>query len=513
MCIRDSIIAFLEKWLEPWGPDRKWEVILLDAYAPGLTDNVQRLCWSRGYICPTHGGGASMIVQTNDTDHHEHVRKRFIEVQTQRLITKTRMQGGGMAELDLRENIDCMITVMSDLDLHLIATAGYLRTGTTNALNGDQDHEIKNEAGVFWKEMDMRTAVNAAVADAKRRCSNGEIPWTYAAIQKEITPYPKRNCLDVILPGQEDEATIDPDGLKWDEDEPHGVQGEESDKDGPVEDFDPADWVDGAAAEVACTKITVTDAGHHGHGATEVGTVDEDVIELSFKQNRTLRQLREADALFKDVGGVLGASLRNTLSNVIHAEEKRFASHMHGHPKVIRDLQEGLRAEEMRMREARVEYAERMRLKKETDLARKALQDADRELKKRKQDLKYQDKVMAALATSRAYTLNMLGATNKSGGNKEHAKNRFKVLDQVREVGELSAEQTFHWSFFKAAWDAAMAAFHKDKWAGFFAEMVQNVLQDLLKGQTNALSVFVETEKARVLNDVPALVIPLPESG
>ena len=120
---------------------------------------------------------------------------------------------------------------------------------------------------------------------------------------------------------------------------------------------------------------------------------------------------------------------------------------------------------------------------------------------------------MAALATSRAYTLEMLGATHKNGGNKEHAKHRSKVLDQVREVGELSAEQTFHWSFFKGAWDTAMAAFHKDKWAGFFAEMVQKVLQDLLAGQTDALSVFVETEKARVLSNVPALVIPLPERG
>ena len=43
--------------------------------------------------------------------------------------------------------------------------------------------------------------------------------------------------------------------------------------------------------------------------------------------------------------------------------------------------------------------------------------------------------------------------------------------------------------------------------------MVQKVLQDLLAGLTDALSVFVETEKARVLSDVPALVIPLPESG
>ena len=504
----EDIIAFLELWLEPWGPGREWEIMLMDAYAPGLTDNVQRLCWGRGYINITHGGGASMILQTNDTDHHEHVRKRFIELQTQRLITKTRMQGGGMADLDLRENIDIMIRVMSDLDLHLTATAGYLRTGTTNALNGDQDTMIKMEAAGFWKEMDMRTAVNAAVADAKRRCIDGEIPWTYAAIMKEIKPYPNKHCLHVILPGQEDEATIDPDGRKWDEEEPQSVQVEESDAGGPVEYFCAGDWVDGADAEVAWAKNTDTDAQHHGHGATalaEVETVDEDVIELSFKQNKTLRQLRDADAIFKDVGGVLGASLRNTLSSVVHAEEKKFAAHMKGNPRVIAELEDGLRAEEKRMREARVEYAEQMRFKKETELAKKALKDTDRQLRKRKQDVKHQDKVLAAMATSRAYTLEMLGATHKKGGTKEHAKNRSKVLDQLREVGELSAEQTFHWTFFKVAWDTSMVAFHKDKWAGFFAEMVQKVLQDLLAGQTDALSVFVETEKARVLSDVPAL--------
>ena len=457
-----------------------------------------------------------MLLQTNDTDHHEHVRKRFIELQTQLMIKKTRMQGGGMAELDIYENIDIMIRVMSDVKLHLTATAGYLRTGTTNALNGDQDTEIKNEAAGFWKEMDMRTAVNAAVADAKQRCKDGLIPWTYAAIKKEITPYPNKHLLGVILPGQEDEATIDPDGRKWDEEQPESVQGEGSDAGGPVEYFCPEDWVDGADAEVECMKNADTDAQHHGHGATalvEVETVDEDVIELSFKQNKTLRQLRAADDIFKDLGGVLGASLRNTLANVVHAEEKTFAEHMKQNPKVLAELEGGLREEEARMREARVEYAEQMKLKRENTLAKKALADTDRQLKKRKQDVKHQDKVLAAMMASRAYTLAMLGDTHKKGGTKEHAKNRSKVLDQVREVGELSAEQTFHWSFFKVAWDASMVAFHKDKWAGVFAEMMQNILHALLAGQTDALSVFVENEKARVLSNVPALVIPLPESG
>ena len=55
-------------------------------YAPCLTDDVQRLCWSRGYKSITHGGGAFMILHTNDTDDHEPARKRFIDLQTQRML-------------------------------------------------------------------------------------------------------------------------------------------------------------------------------------------------------------------------------------------------------------------------------------------------------------------------------------------------------------------------------------------------------------------------------------------
>ena len=53
-----------------------------------------------------------------------------------------------------------------------------------------------------------------------------------------------------------------------------------------------------------------------------------------------------------------------------------------------------------------------------------------------------------------------------------------------------------------------MAAFQKDRCAGLFVEMMQTFLDELLTGQADALSVFVENEKARVLGDVPALVVP-----
>ena len=66
-----------------------------------------------------------MVAQTNDTDHHLWVRKRFIERQTGLMIQKARATGGGLVDLTREENIDIMIEVMSDVNLHLHAAKGY----------------------------------------------------------------------------------------------------------------------------------------------------------------------------------------------------------------------------------------------------------------------------------------------------------------------------------------------------------------------------------------------------
>ena len=56
--------------------------------------------------------------------------------------------------------------------------------------------------------------------------------------------------MDIIKVGQEEDATLDPDGVPW-ETEPHTMEDEEGtdadpveDKDGEAPDFDSQDWVD-----------------------------------------------------------------------------------------------------------------------------------------------------------------------------------------------------------------------------------------------------------------------------
>ena len=217
--------------------------MLLDAYGPGLTDNVQRLCWKKGYIVVTHGGGASMVCQTNDVAHHKDVRKDFIDLQTEALVHKARGQGGGLVDLTPEENISIMNQVMANIDLHLKASRAYKYTGTTNAFDGSEDHLITGDAKVFWDEHGMRQQIDEAVNDIEERWQAGILPWGLKTVMSLIQPYPERCEMDEWRPGMEDEATEDPDGVPWSVDEA-GASAAEDALDDNIIDFDTLDWVD-----------------------------------------------------------------------------------------------------------------------------------------------------------------------------------------------------------------------------------------------------------------------------
>ena len=53
-----------------------------------------------------------------------------------------------------------------------------------------------------------------------------------------------------------------------------------------------------------------------------------------------------------------------------------------------------------------------------------------------------------------------------------------------------------------------MSDIHLEHWAELFAEIAQNILNDLLDGRSNALSVFMDNETRRILPEIPALVVP-----
>ena len=171
-----------------------------------------------------------MVAQTDDTDHHGHVRKRFIELQTFLMIQKARTMGGGLVGLTAEENIDIMIEVMSKRDLHLLASRGYKYTGTTVALDGSEDCKICREAKDFWQELGMIQLINSAVAEVETKFKDGCLLWTYTTVRSLMPTYPRGGHLDVVKLGQEGEATPDPDGIPWDTEQVEAEGGEAANK-------------------------------------------------------------------------------------------------------------------------------------------------------------------------------------------------------------------------------------------------------------------------------------------
>ena len=524
------MIRFLEEFLEPWGPGRRWEFISLDAYAPGLTDNVQRLCWSRGFILVTHGGGASMIAQTSDTDHHLFVRQRFIEKQTVLEMKKARSQGGGLVDLTLEENIDIMAEVMLSKDLHLMATRGFKLTGTTIALDGTEDDMVTREAGVFWKELGMRAEVDAAVADVERRWNEGRLPRTYATVQSLITPYPRRGQLGKLLPGQDDEATPDPDGVPWTVDD-RGPGGSEHDDDSDENecglladdaDCDPDDWMaDGADAIGAepsvgerCGAVRHGDgsesgAVRHGAGAGAGGSrLSEPQADLMLRHSGRLQKLASAKDIAQDLGGVVGASMSSSIDLMVRAEVKSFRAHNDCAPVVRADMQRLLEEEESAFRAARADARWQLEQRQSKRKAAAELQAVVTALKKARRDARAAESVVVANEAVKLYSLDMLGHGKKHGGPESCRKARFEVMQRVRNVAELSDEQSNDWEFFARAWDSQLSAASCKEWGKIFAETMQGVLDKLPNGEYTALSDFMERETQRVLGQLRVLAVP-----
>ena len=72
------------------------------------------------------------------------------------------------------------------------------------------------------------------------------------------------------------------------------------------------------------------------------------------------------------------------------------------------------------------------------------------------------------------------------------------MLERLRRAAELSAAQTSLWDCFKNSWDKEMAEIHGENWAELFAQQVQNVINELAAGRSDALSVFMYNESRRV---------------
>ena len=194
-----DVLCFLDRHIPPMSLRslRRWRIYLTDDFASHKTKNVERLLWGKGSVSMNHGGGVTPILQTNDTDQNQHVKREYVTLESALMLRL--MQAGQVVPTPSDEQIiDMMADVLSRREIHMLGADGYKKTGMGVALDGSEDHLVCREAGVLWKEYGMREKINREVALVREEFRAGRLSWTQDDVRKLIQPYP-RHAADEVL--------------------------------------------------------------------------------------------------------------------------------------------------------------------------------------------------------------------------------------------------------------------------------------------------------------------------
>ena len=534
---QEHVLRFLDTHLPKMSQSRQWRIIFADDFSAHLSDQVLRLCWSRGYVFLAHGGGVTPVVQTPDTDLNQHVKRSYTAVETTELLQQMR-DGTCVPHCTPEKCIDLMEEVLRHTPLHLGAADGYLKTGLTVALDGSQDEEVVREALVFWHERQMRTKINAAVAEVREEVRAGRLKWCQRDVQHVIKPYPKHGRTDAILSKQGDDTWIPEGEAKYvDDDDDDGDddadEDDESGDDAEDGDEDPRDEAGGAAGqhdeavgaagppdEAGGADVPPDEEGSSAEAgeqreARSSGRDDTMVDREVCTSEPAANNVSQCQTLIAALEGTI-PSLRTagaitavaSIDNEIRKVRRRLRGLCREDEDVVlalrahRDAEDKLQRKRLRdVREAQAKMLTKAKLQRE-------LQDVNEEVKKRKRQVMEQESILAEQAAVKKFSLDELGKGKANGGATAGRKNRHEVLDRLGRSCGLSPAQRNDFKWWKEEWDSVMLNAHKENWADTFASWMQRVLSDWKGGVSNAFSLFVHSETCRCLRDEYALQVP-----
>jgi len=504
-----DIIAYLQKHLEPWEEGRDWRIMLADDYAAHKTENVWALCWSRGYILLIHGGGATPVGQTPDTDLNETVRRRY-GIQEARLLIEKMRNGQVVPKLTHEECMLVMHEVLSDPELHTQASEGYKKVGQSIDLHGREDALVCREAGTFWNEettdkyASMRPKIDAELTAVAEEFESGGITWCSRDVRRLITPYPANKAVDRILRNLGDDFYHDSlQGLDVGGDDAAVAEGDEeapnSSSEGSDEDETPVEHVEDRATSLA---LCGADVGPASNGM-EIEPLSASQADAVHQAKATLASLEATLESLRAIGSVRGVQC---IEAEIQKERRKERILVKQSPAVAEAFSRLRRAEEQDADRKRRLAAEQDEKKRE---AAKAIKDRDAavaEVKRSRRMIQEMESIRATTHAVKTFTVDALGAGSPNAGGAKAKKNRYDVLDRLARLkAGLSAGQKNDWPWFKEAWDTEMVTQHGANWAALFSAWVQNVLEDK---RSNAFSVFVHSETCRVFHGTAALHVP-----
>ena len=486
----DDVLNFIEQRLEPMTEGRRWRILLLDAYSAHLTERVRRCAWHKGYVVITHGGGASSICQTNDTDLHAHLKRLYIEMEMADALEQMRLKPWGVPIPRRSDVIGWVCCMWSSQELHLRASGGFLKVGLSNALDGSQDAEICREAGEFWHREGMRRRRLQVIHDVDVEVDAGRLTWRYADVYKVISPFPvhgKRWDNEPADKGSESSAAGDTDS---------DIRGDGEDSDDPGGDLDADPDIRGGGDDAQLPLALAQE-----------GSLRPDV-EALLQSSRA--KLASMGVVLQQVQAIGSLSLEAQVEKAIHIEQKKIRILSREHPEVSKLFLDAQDAEERQMRKDMISIRNSFAEDKQRKDAIKDLLEQQDKLRERKLELLRASTLVECAKALKSWDLDDLGQGHASGGSRAHAKNRVAILERVRARSKpLPPDLANDWSWFLKHWDAARVAmlhpWQKDGWARDFLGIVKDLVSKLREDE-DALAKWMRRERRKYLT-APALCL------
>ena len=383
-------------------------------------------------------------------------------------------------------------------------------------MDGTEDEQIVREAGKFWNAMGMRAIVNKEIETVRTEARAKRLSWTQHDVKSLIPEYPVHKATDDVIEKQGEHF-----GAAGDVTAVAGVDGETepavADNDGGAEVAAESEHV---SEDESDTESSDREALQAEWNATSAAVAAEEAQrdlepehELSLREAEDLERsqtlistLEESIKGLRQVGAVVACM---SLENELHKERRRQRNLSAESPAVAEALaRQRHLADVKERRQKRIIDEANAEMKQLRDEAVKEAEQAKSQLKKRKAALAALENLLESKQAIKRFPEHALGVGHPTGGGAQGRKARHEVLDRIACTGAgLSQPQKNDWAWFKDSWDHKMVQQYAAEWGGKFTSWMQEILNRIEDGVSNAFSVFVNSETRRCFSDCKGLVI------
>jgi len=214
----EHILAYLDKWLRPWTPERKaaldYRILYLDVARSHVGDAVVDFAFSRGYLALFHYGCTTPVAQVNDTDNHAEFERLYVEFE-QAAFNQQQLYDPGNIGRTPQQLLNDVVATWRSLN-HRAGVEGHKRNGLSVALDGSEDHLITRTAREFWLLANMPAERTRAMAEVDEAVATGQVrsmeDWRVLVRHPES---PGVLCHE----GQEFEGELEADENVWEDED------------------------------------------------------------------------------------------------------------------------------------------------------------------------------------------------------------------------------------------------------------------------------------------------------